>query len=65
MIFLKEVFDPFTEHLWFAWYPIKVFEVQDRKNKKVLIIRWVWLQKVIRRLDKNLSGTFRWTYFLR
>ena len=59
-----KTYDPFSNHLWFAWYPVKVFYVEKIGERYVLETTWVWLEKVIRRLDKNLSGTFKWVYLL-
>jgi hypothetical protein len=65
MVFRQKIYNPFSNHLWFAWYPVKVFSVEKIGNTFVLETTWVWMERVVRRLDKNLSGTFRWEYFLK
>ena len=65
MIFRKVTSKPFEMTSWFAWHPIAIYDVEDQdEHGKVLTTTYAWFRKVNRRLDKNLSGTFRWVYSL-
>jgi len=52
----KEPYDPYKEHLWFAWWPTQVSDD--------LV---VWLETIWRREESGVSGGavwYRWIYRL-
>jgi hypothetical protein len=57
---------PGEMHKWFAWHPVVIRDLEDTDNqgKPILTSTFVWLRKINRRYDRNLSGTARWVYSL-
>jgi len=66
MILTTKISDPFKWHPYFAYTPVVVDEEETfiEGRERVIVIKKAWLQRVERKLERNLTGTNRWIFRL-